>query len=53
MVWWIQASRGDDKTYASESRAVRLPAGGDNPVATAASSGKAVCLDHLGNVYRS
>jgi hypothetical protein len=48
VVGWIQASRGDDKTYASESRAVRLPAGGDNPVATAASSGKEVALEDPG-----
>jgi len=41
----LKEARGDDKTFASETRKVRLPAAGDNMVASAAASGKEVVLD--------
>jgi hypothetical protein len=42
----LKKSRGDDKDFASESRKVRLPIGGGNMVALAASSGKPVVLEN-------
>ena len=41
----LKAGRGDDKTFASETRKMRLSAVGDNMVASAACSGKEVVLD--------
>ena len=41
----LKEARGDDKTFASETRKVRLPAAGNNMVASAAASGKEVVLD--------
>merc|ERR1712048_1077893 len=41
----LKAARGDDKSYTSESHAVKLPANGDGPVATAAKSGVTVKIE--------
>ena len=39
-----QELRGDDKTFASESLSVSIPAYGDGPIATAAHSGRKVVV---------
>jgi len=41
----LKASRGDDKSYTSESALVKIPVNGEGPVATAARSGKEITLE--------
>jgi len=41
----LKAARGDDKTYASESESVKIPADSSGPVAASASSGKEIFLE--------
>lgn len=41
----LKAARGDDKTYASESESVKIPADSLGPVATSARSGKEIILE--------
>merc|ERR1712226_73467 len=42
----LKNRRGDDKTFASESRHYTLATDGDGPVATAAQTGKAQFIAH-------
>ena len=44
----LKAARGDDKTFASESRAMRLATTGDSMVASVARSGQQAVLDQPG-----
>ena len=42
----LKAARGDEKTFSSETRGVKIPKSGDNMVATAAASGKEEVLQN-------
>jgi len=49
----LKESRGDDKTFASESMEFKLPAKGDGPVATAARTGKEQVVNDVTTMQRA
>merc|ERR1719247_3934229 len=49
----LKQSRGDDKTFATESKEFKLDAKGDGPVATAARTGEEVIISDVSTMKRS
>jgi len=49
----LKASRGDDETFCSKSRAVSIDANGDGPIATAAKTGKEVTVIDTSTMRRA
>jgi len=45
----LKASRGDDKSYTSESAQMSFPADGDGPIATTARAGKEIVIEDASN----
>jgi hypothetical protein len=49
----LKADRGDDKTFATESKEFSLDAKGDGPVATAARTGKEIIISDVSSMKRA
>lgn len=49
----LKLVRGDDKTFCSESRALRIPSSGSGPIATAAQTREVVVVDDVSTMRRA